>query len=113
MNTRTEQPLRLAVIGCGVISRLHAEVAARSPDLERDGLLTRTVYATVPPRGSTIAALPGLAGISQAWTAWILAPVRSAWRSAHRSASTEDAEPSTPTTMRSQPSSDPPMSTPR
>jgi len=27
-------PLRLAVVGCGVIGRLHAEVAAHSPDLE-------------------------------------------------------------------------------
>lgn len=30
----TEAPLRVAVVGCGVIGRLHAEVAAHSPDLE-------------------------------------------------------------------------------
>ncbi|SDE25705.1 Gfo/Idh/MocA family protein [Glycomyces harbinensis] len=30
----TASPLRLAVVGCGVIGRLHAEVAANSPDLE-------------------------------------------------------------------------------
>ncbi|MEU6860649.1 Gfo/Idh/MocA family oxidoreductase [Glycomyces sp. NPDC046736] len=32
MNAST--PLRLAVVGCGVIGRLHAEVAAHSPDLD-------------------------------------------------------------------------------
>lgn len=30
----TSTPLRLAVVGCGVIGRLHAEVAANSPDLD-------------------------------------------------------------------------------
>jgi UDP-N-acetyl-2-amino-2-deoxyglucuronate dehydrogenase len=34
MSTNAPAPLRLAVVGCGVIGRLHAEVAAHSPDLE-------------------------------------------------------------------------------
>ncbi|SDK55924.1 Predicted dehydrogenase [Glycomyces sambucus] len=34
MSTPAPAPLRLAVVGCGVIGRLHAEVAAHSPDLE-------------------------------------------------------------------------------
>ncbi|MEU6247803.1 Gfo/Idh/MocA family oxidoreductase [Glycomyces sp. NPDC047010] len=35
----TEAPLRVAVVGCGVIGRLHAEVAAHSPDLEVAALI--------------------------------------------------------------------------
>ncbi|MFE5335145.1 Gfo/Idh/MocA family protein [Isoptericola sp. NPDC056573] len=42
MTNSTGAPLRLAIVGCGVIGRLHAEVAAASPDL--------AVVALVDPR---------------------------------------------------------------
>ncbi|GAA1672828.1 Gfo/Idh/MocA family oxidoreductase [Glycomyces endophyticus] len=50
----TPAPLRLAVVGCGVIGRLHAEVAAHSPDLE--------VVALVDPHA------PGAAAVAERLT---------------------------------------------
>jgi len=45
-------PLRLAVVGCGVIGRLHAEVAAANPDLD--------VVALVDPHAERAAAVSEL-----------------------------------------------------
>ncbi|GIG68781.1 Gfo/Idh/MocA family protein [Phytomonospora endophytica] len=39
-------PLRLAVVGCGVIGRLHAELAAHSPDLHVAALIDPSSAAT-------------------------------------------------------------------
>ncbi|MFD6136580.1 Gfo/Idh/MocA family protein [Isoptericola sp. NPDC060257] len=49
MTASTGAPLRLAIVGCGVIGRLHAEVAAANPDLD--------VVALVDPHADRTAAV--------------------------------------------------------